>query len=103
MEDWAEVQLLVRREGLSKAAIARRLGLSRNTVARLLRLNEPPRYARTPAGSLVDPFADQIAAPLSADPKAPATVIAERLRPDGYTGGLSAPLSAWDCRAASGS
>lgn len=89
MEDWAEVQRLSRREGLSKAAIARRLGMSRNTVARLLRLNEPPRYARTPAGSLVDPFADQIAALLSVDPKAPATVIAERLRADGYTGGLS--------------
>lgn len=89
MEDWAEVQRLFRREGLSKAAIARRLGMSRNTVARLLRLDEPPRYVRTPAGSLVDPFADQIAAWLAVDPKAPATVICERLRADGYAGGIS--------------
>jgi transposase len=89
VEDWAEVQRLFRREGLSKAAIARQLGMSRNTVARLLRLREAPAYQRPATGSLVDPFAEQIAALLTSDPKAPATVIWERLRADGYTGGIS--------------
>ena len=83
MEDWAEVHRLSHREGLSKAAIARRLGMSHNTVARLLELDEPPWYVRAPGGSLVDPFADAIAAMLDEGPKVPATVIRERLRPLG--------------------
>ena len=89
MEDWAEVHRLSEREGLKKAAIARRLGMSRNTVARLLELDEPPRYARAARGSQLDPFADAIAAMLDTDPKVPATVIRERLRPLGYRGGIT--------------
>ncbi len=87
--DWAEVRRLHEREGLSQAAIARRLGMSRNTVARLLTLTEPPRYVRQPRGSMLDPFAGAIAAMLDVDPKAPATVICERLRRSGYAGGIS--------------
>ena len=89
MEDWAEVQRLFHREGLTKRAIARRLGMSRTTVIRLLGLREPPRYVRPPRGSLVDPFADEIAALLETEPDAPATVILERLRRSGYAGGIS--------------
>lgn len=89
MEDWAEVQRLFHREGLTKRAIARRLGMSRTTVIRLLGLREPPRYVRTPRGSLVDPFADEIASMLEVEPDAPATVIRERLRRAGYIGGIS--------------
>lgn len=89
MEDWAEVHRLAEREGRSQAAIARQLGMSRNTVARLLGLSEPPRYVRPATGSLVDPFAAQIAALLDVDPRAPATVICERLRADGYRGGIT--------------
>lgn len=89
MEDWAEVHRLFHREGLAKAAIARRLGMSRNTVDRLLALAEPPRYARTPAGSQLVAFADAIAAMLAEDPTVRATVIRERLRRDGYTGGIT--------------
>jgi transposase len=89
VEDWAEAHRLREREGLSQAAIARRLGMSRNTVARLLTLGEPPRYVRTPQGSILDPFASAIAALLDVDPKAPATVILERLRADGYRGGVT--------------
>lgn len=89
MEDWAEVHRLSHREGLKKAAIARRLGMSRDTVARLLELDEPPRYARAARGSQLDPFADAIAAMLDADPRAPATVIRERLRALGYGGGIT--------------
>ncbi len=89
MEDWAEVHRLFHRERVAKAAIARRLGMSRNTVDRLLALAEAPRYARARAGSQLDPFAGRIAALLDADPRAPATVICERLRADGYRGGLT--------------
>ena len=79
MEDWAEVQRLFQREGLTKTAIARRLGMSRTTVIRLLELSEPPRYTRRQQGSQLDPFADQIAAMLAADAGVAATVICERL------------------------
>ena len=89
MEDWAEVQRLFHREGLTKRAIARRLGMSRTTVIRLLGSKEAPRYQRAPRGSLVDPFADEIAAMLDTEPDAPATVILERLRRAGYRGGIS--------------
>lgn len=89
MEDWAEVRRLFHREGKAKAAIARQLGMSRNTVARLLSLRTPPRYARTPAGSSLDPFAAAIRSMLDAEPDVAATVIAERLRPLGYRGGLT--------------
>jgi transposase len=87
--DWAEVHRLFHREGLPKAAIARRLGMSRNTVARLLGLDEAPRYVRAPAGSQLDAFAEAIAAMLDVDPRVPATVIREHLRPLGYRGGIS--------------
>ena len=89
MEDWAEVQRLFHREGLTKRAIARRLGMSRTTVIRLLGSKEAPRYQRAPRGSLVDPFADEIAAMLDTEADAPATVILERLRRSGYPGGIS--------------
>ena len=89
MEDWAEVQRLFHREGLTKRAIARRLGMSRTTVIRLLGLREPPRYVRPPRGSLVDPYVEEIAALLDEDPEAPATVILDHLRRAGYGGGIS--------------
>jgi transposase len=89
VEDWAEVRRLHEREGLSQAAIARRLGMSRNTVARLLGLAGPPRYARPARGSLLDPFMPRIAALLDAEPRVSATVILERLRADGFTGGIT--------------
>lgn len=89
MEDWADVHRLFHREGLAKAAIARRLGIGRNTVDRLLARREPPRYRRAPQGSQLDPFAERIAELLAADPTARATVIRERLRADGYRGGIT--------------
>lgn len=89
MEDWAEVRRLHEREGLSRAAIARRLGMSRNTVARLLGLPEPPRYTRPARGSLLDPFVPRIGAMLDADPRVRAPVILERLRADGFAGGIT--------------
>lgn len=89
MEDWAEVQRLFHREGLSKRRIARRLGMSRTTVIRLLALAEPPRYERQKAGSLLDPHRAEIRALLAADPTVPATVIRERLQRSGYAGGIT--------------
>jgi transposase len=89
VEDWAEVQRLFHRERLSKRAIARRLGMSRTTVIHLLALREPPRYTRTTASSLLDPYRDEIAALLATDPTVAATVIREHLRRSGYAGGIT--------------
>ena len=75
--------------GLGKAAVAVKLSMSRTTEYRPLALAEPPSYRRKPVGSQVDGFADAIAAMLGEDPKAPATVIAEHLRPLGFTRSLT--------------
>jgi transposase len=87
--DWAEVHRLHHVEGMGKATIAAKLGMSRTTVHRLLGLSEPPRYERRRAGSKLDPFCAAIAAMLGEDPKVPATVIAGRLRREGFTGSLT--------------
>jgi transposase len=89
VKDWAEVRRLHEREGLSKKAIAEKLGMSRNTVARLLCLSEPPIYERERSSSLLDPFREEILALLAENPRAPATVIRERLQASGYTGGIT--------------
>jgi transposase len=86
VHDWAEVRRLHDVEGMSKSAIAEKLSMSRNTVIRLVGLSTPPKYERAPAGSQLDPFAEQIAAMLAEDPKVPATVITERLRRFGFAG-----------------
>jgi transposase len=89
VQEWAEVHRLHDVEHVSKAGIATKLGMSRNTVSRLLSLAEPPRYAREPSGSVLDPFKDEIAAMLDSDPKAPATVMLQHLRRSGYAGGIT--------------
>jgi transposase len=89
VEGWAEVHRLFHREGVAKVAIARRLGIGRNTVDRLLARHEPPRYRRTPQRSQLDPFTGRIAELLAADPTVRATVIRERLRAEGYRGGIT--------------
>lgn len=89
VHDWAEVRRLRDVEGMSKSAIAVKLSMSRNTVARLAAMATPPKYERAPAGSQVDPFAEQIAAMLAEDPKVAATVITERLRRFGFAGSVT--------------
>lgn len=89
VHEWAEVHRLFHREGWAKTKIADELGMSRNTVARLLGLVEAPQYERTSVGSRLDPHKGSIARMLGADPKAPATVIIEYLRRDGYQGGIT--------------
>lgn len=89
VQDWAEVHRLFFREGWSKTGIAGKLGMSRNTVSRLLELREPPAYVRRPTGSRLDPFRGAILKMLDGEPRVAATVILERLRRDGYGGGIT--------------
>lgn len=89
VHDWAEVHRLHHVEGLSKAAVAAKLSMSRTTVHRLLGLSEPPRYRREGSGSQVEAFAEAIAAMLDEDASVPATVIAQKLRRQGFTGSLT--------------
>jgi len=88
VQDWAEVQGL-HRQAWSNIAIAEKLGMSRNTVTRLLGLRQPPRYERSRAPSLLDPFIGQIASMLDQNAKVAATVVLEHLRRDGYAGGIT--------------
>ena len=79
VEDWAEIRRLRRSERMSISEIARVVGCSRNTVKRALASDEPPRYRRRPAGSVVDAYEPRIRELLRAYPSMPATVIAERI------------------------
>jgi len=89
VHDWAEVHRLFDREGWNKTDISKKLGMSRNTVTRLLELAEPPRYERKPRGSKLDPHKGSVAKMLKEDASAPATVIIEYPRRDGYDRGLT--------------
>jgi transposase len=60
-------------------AVARVMGCSKNTVKRALAADGPPRYERTPRGSIVDGIEPRIRELLAAWPTMPATVIAERI------------------------
>jgi transposase len=79
VEDWAEIRRLYRSEGMPIKQVARVMGVSKNTVKRALAAEGPPRYARTPRGSIVDPVEPRIRELLQAWPTMPATVIAERI------------------------
>jgi transposase len=86
VEDWAEIRRLHRAEGLPIKAIVRLLGVSRNTVRAAIASDAPPRYERTPAGSIVDEVEPRVRELLKTYPTMPATVIAERI---GWTRGLT--------------
>jgi transposase len=79
VEDWAEIRRLHRAEGVPIKEISRRLGVARNTVRAALSSERPPKYQRTPRGSVVDPFEPQIRVLLNEWPRMPAPVIAERI------------------------
>ncbi len=86
VEDWAEIRRLHRAEGLPIKAIVRVLGISRNTVRAAIASDVPPKYERTPAGSIVDEVEPRIRELLQSYPRMPATVIAERI---GWERGLT--------------
>jgi hypothetical protein len=46
-------------------------GLHRDTIRKALNSDEPPVYQRTPAGSKLDPFKDEICRLLADHPKLP--------------------------------
>jgi hypothetical protein len=67
------------REGWRRPRCPGRLGMSRNTVNRLLGCLAPPRYGRSAAGSILDPFKASNLMMLDVEARAPATVIIDRL------------------------
>jgi transposase len=86
----SEVLRLSLVEGLSIRAIAKRLTLSRKTVRRLL-ARGPERQAPSsePRPSLLDRYDAEIRRLLADTPELTAPGILERLRPLGYTGGIT--------------
>lgn len=87
VEQWAEVRRMKRVEGLSAREISRRTGLARDTVGRLLAAGTPPRYSRSPSGSILDPFRNWICEELAVDPKVPSQRLRELAGEIGYEGG----------------
>ena len=86
MEDWSEIRVLARREGLSQREISRRLGISRVTVKRALVSEGPPGYERAGGPTSFDPFEALVRALLVRFPGMPASVVSERV---GWVGGSS--------------
>jgi transposase len=79
VEEWAEIRRLYLAENVPIKEIARRLGLARNTVREAVRSCEPPHYVRASRRSAVDAVEPAIREFLHANPRMPATVIAERI------------------------
>jgi transposase len=75
-------------EHWSVRKIARHLHLARRTISQYL-VTPARSPARRQRASKLDPFKATIAELLEQDAEASATVIAQRLRPLGFTGGLS--------------
>ena len=73
--------------GVSIKKLARRTGLSRNTIRRALRSDEPPAYRRALAGSILDPYKDEIHRLLKEEPTLTGVRIREELEPLGFCGG----------------
>jgi transposase len=86
--EWAQVRALAA-DGVSQREIAARMGINRRTVARLAAAEEPPRYRRAPAGSMLDPLEPVMRRVLAEWPQIRAPRMAEILREDhGYTGSV---------------
>jgi transposase len=85
----AEVLRLGLVEGISSRAIARKLQMARKTVASILRGHWAPVQQASPRGSLLDPYEKAIRTALHDTPEMLAPAVLERLRPLGYTGGVT--------------
>jgi transposase len=85
-----EIMRLHYADGLSLRAISRRLGLSRNTVRSVLG-RTPVKRSTEPAkrDSIVDPYGPLMRTVLDETPELTAPAMLERLRPLGYTGGIT--------------
>jgi transposase len=87
VELWAELRREHFVRGVSIKKLARRTGLSRNTIRKALRADAPPAYRREPAGSMLDPFKDEIHRLLGDDPKLPGVRVREEIEALGFDGG----------------
>jgi transposase len=87
VEQWAEIRRLVLVERRSQRQVAKSLGIARDTVARAVALGSPPRYARPPAASKLDPFREWICEQLRADPSVQSLRLREMAAELGYEGG----------------
>jgi transposase len=86
----AEVMRLHYADGLSMRAVSRKLGLSRNTVRRVLgRVPVARATSRAKRDSMLDPYLSEVRKLLDETPEMQATTVLERLRPLGYTGGIT--------------
>jgi hypothetical protein len=68
VELWTELRREHFVRGVSIKKLARRTGLSGNTIRKALRSGAPPAYRREPAGSMLDPFKDELHRLLRDDP-----------------------------------
>jgi transposase len=87
VEQWAELRRQHFVGGKSIKQLARETGLSRNTVRAALRSEQPPSYRRAPAGSLLDPFKDEIHRLLRKDASLTGVRVRELLEPLGCRAG----------------
>ena len=86
----AEVLRLAYAEGLGVRTIARRLSMSRRTVRRMLGKERPkPRPKQEARKSILDPYMPVIRDLLRETPEMKAPAVLERLRPLGYSGGVT--------------
>jgi len=85
----AEVLRLGLVEGVGVRAIARRLGMARKTIRKILGRAVPKATAIAARTSLLDPYDKAIRTILDDSPEMLAPAVLERLRPLGYTGGVT--------------
>jgi transposase len=86
----AEVLRLGLVEGVSVRQIARQLKMARKTVRKILgRHSAPAKPPAAPRGSLLDSYEKAIHTLLDDTPEMLAPAVLERLRPLGYTGGVT--------------
>lgn len=89
---FADVLRLSLIEGRSARSIARELGLSRNTVRKMLQASQGGAVTRPlPArrASMLDPFEAELRRCLDDEPGIKAPAVLERLRKQGYQGGVT--------------